>query len=134
MLKPRKCSKAMVVLSPRISIVVGKKLLRQHPEIVKMEFQYFRACVDSGNPAQCSMVGRALGGWYMRFMKKNYPGAETPLHFGEMVLDDAFVERRVNLSMKAEYHHSSFMLNKTKKHYVPLVPEKEIDGVRLVGK
>lgn len=134
MLKPRKCRKAMVILSPRISIVVGKKLLRQRPEINKLEFQLFSTCIDSGNPAQCTMIGRALGGWFMRFMKKNYPDAKTPHQFGKMVMDTAFVEGQTNLSMKAEYNYSSFMVRKSEKHYIPLEAAKEAEGVHLVGK
>ncbi|QVW55058.1 hypothetical protein pEaSNUABM29_00014 [Erwinia phage pEa_SNUABM_29] len=136
MLKPRKCRKAMVILSPRVSIAVGKKLVCVKPEDVKEEFMLFsNASSGFGKRAQeCGMIGKSLGGWYLRFMKRNYPDAKPPQFVASSLVAGLLATPARNLSLKAEYRFDEFVPNKSLKHYIPLESAKEAEGVHLVGK
>lgn len=84
MLKPRKCRKALVIVSPRLKIAVGKKLIHVDGPWAANQFQLYtttsmsfamqgthkvrpRRMVD-----QLGMVARKLGTTYKRYMEKTF--------------------------------------------------------------
>ncbi len=84
MLKPRKCRKALVIVSPRVKIAVGKKLIPVNGPWAANQFQLYtttsmsfamqgmhkvrpRRMVD-----QLGMVARKLGTTYKRYMERTF--------------------------------------------------------------
>ncbi|AFQ96599.1 hypothetical protein G173_gp054 [Erwinia phage phiEaH2] len=97
MLKPKKRKNGAVILSPRICVAVGKKLIAQDGKWVSEGFSKYASlsmCADMlkmhgkagrNRRAQMSKVIRTVAGWYMRYMKKNFPQAATTFEEGTFV-------------------------------------------------
>ncbi|ANZ50576.1 hypothetical protein STRATTON_151 [Erwinia phage vB_EamM_Stratton] len=97
MLKPKKRKNGAVILSPRICVAVGKKLIVQDGKWVSEGFSKYASlsmCADMlkmhgkagrNRRAQMPKVIRTVAGWYMRYMKKNFPQAATTFEEGTFV-------------------------------------------------
>lgn len=87
MLKPKKRKNGAVILSPRVCVAVGKKLIVQDGQWVSDGFSQYSSlsmcaemCKMHGKKgrdrrSQMPKVIRTIAGWYMRYMKKNFPQA-----------------------------------------------------------
>ncbi len=88
MLKPKKRKNGAVILSPRICVAVGKKLIVQDGQWVSDGFSQYSSltmCAEMrkmhgkkgrDRRSQMPKVIRTVAGWYMRYMKKNFPQVE----------------------------------------------------------
>lgn len=97
MLKPKKRKSGAVILTPRICVAVGKKLVAQDGKWVSDGFsQYTSLCMSTEmsqmhgkkvreRRSQMPKVIRVVAGWYMRYMKKNFPQASAPFEEGSFV-------------------------------------------------
>ena len=82
MLKPRKCRKALLILSPRLKVAVGKKLYTVNGKWAAQQFALYskRTMVvpmkdmhgvsARPHPEQLGMIARKLGTVYRRHMEK----------------------------------------------------------------
>lgn len=87
MLKPKKRKSGVVILAPRICVAVGKKLVVQDGKWVSDGFSQYTSltmCAEMrkmhskkgrDRRSQMPKVIRTVAGWYMRYMKKNFPQA-----------------------------------------------------------
>lgn len=87
MLKPKKRKSGAVILAPRICVAVGKKLVVQDGKWVSEGFSQYTSltmCAEMrkmhskkgrDRRSQMPKVIRTVAGWYMRYMKKNFPHA-----------------------------------------------------------
>lgn len=73
MLKPRKCRKLLLIVSPQLKAAVGKKLYAINGDWSGKEFIKFVNATPSVRP-QLGMVARKLGNIYRRHMEKFFPG------------------------------------------------------------
>jgi len=85
MLKPRKCRKALVIITPKIQLAVGKRLITLDGKWVSEQFSEYlsrcthdRKCAENGRKPkrsrqQCTQVARVLGSAYGWYMKNNFP-------------------------------------------------------------
>ncbi|HHS7556215.1 TPA: hypothetical protein ACTPQ1_004505 [Salmonella enterica] len=97
MLKPRKRKNGAVILSPRISVAIVKKLVVQDGKWVSEGFSQYTSltmCAEMrkmhskkgrDRRSQMPKVIRTVAGWYMRYMKKNFPHAAQPFEEGSFV-------------------------------------------------
>lgn len=73
MLKPRKCRKLLLIISPQLKAAKGKKLFAINGKWAGDEFVKYVNASPSIRP-QLSMVGRKLGNIYRRHMEKIFAG------------------------------------------------------------
>lgn len=97
MLKPKKRKSGVVILAPRICVAVGKKLVVQDGKWVSDGFSQYTSltmCAEMrkmhskkgrDRRSQMPKVIRTVAGWYMRYMKKNFPHAAQPFEEGSFV-------------------------------------------------
>ncbi|ANZ48163.1 hypothetical protein ASESINO_150 [Erwinia phage vB_EamM_Asesino] len=100
MLKPKKRKNGVVILSPRICVAVGKKLIVQDGQWVSDGFSKYSSltmCAEMrkihgkrgrDRRSQMPKVIRTVAGWYMRFMKKNFPQSTAEVDIASFVRNE----------------------------------------------
>ncbi|ANZ48438.1 hypothetical protein BIZ78_gp137 [Erwinia phage vB_EamM_Caitlin] len=125
MLKPRKCRKLLLIISPQLKAAKGKKLYAINGKWAGDEFVKYVNASPSMRP-QFGMVGRKLGTIYRRHMEKFFSGDRkvdwTKLHgvpetelpqrqTGQKALAEILSGTRIDFN----YHHH--IPDTTQKHY-----------------
>lgn len=72
MLKPRKCRKLLLIITPQLKAAIGKKLYPINGKWAGDQFVQYVNASPARRP-QLSMVGRKLGTIYRRHMEKHFP-------------------------------------------------------------